>query len=498
MRSWIPIFVLTALAWLAAPALALVSAPDTVAAGLSDATCPVLALEPVLDAPHVVYVQSGTLVHSWKSGGAWLVEPVANGLFEDANLPHETPDLKVSSAGVLMVLYRDATRLVFAQRVGGLWQADSLDAAPAIQSPSLAISPVTGEPVAAWARRSPPGTPSEIKIARRVGGVWTTQVLDTSSASSMRVAVAVDLADRPRVAWSRPRADAVAARVLTCALASAPNGPFVSAPVDSELAGYVSLAVDPATGDPRLAYNALEPNTATMIRYASLDGGAGWQIVQVNPFSKPTMPPSLAVDAFGNPRIAFSEFSEIEPQGVEIGERSATQCIFIETGALCLWRRAGGTGLGPFQRYECAHVPLGSELGGPRALVATSAGEVAVAWRSPHFNCAPFELRFGLSAPLVEVEPTPGVRSLLQPLAPNPLRLGQPLRVAFALSNEADVVFEVHDAAGRRVTEHAPGRLEAGPHAIHWTPRLARPGLYWLSVRTNRARLGSRAAVVVE
>src|SRR5213075_160754 len=99
----------------------------------------------------------------------------------------------------------------------------------------------------AWGKRPAPGAPLEIKLARHSAGAWTSQVLDTTTSSSSVLAVAVDLADRPRVLWARLRADGRAARVLTCATATAPAGPFEIAPVDSELSipAYFALAVDP-------------------------------------------------------------------------------------------------------------------------------------------------------------------------------------------------------------------------------------------------------------
>jgi hypothetical protein len=494
MRHSIAILGLALLPALPQPARAAATPPDSVATGLVDATCPVAALDPRTHAAHIAYIDNGTLHHAWQAGGDWLDESVASASW-NSSVPFDGADIRVAfPGGVVWVLYRDPTNLVCARRVGGTWFADPLDAATGIAAASLAISPVTGEPVVAWGKRQGgQGTPVDFKLARRSGGVWTTQLLDTSSTSQTRVAVAVDLADRPRVAYSRPRGDAVAARVLTCAMATGPTGPFVSSTVDSQLTGYVSLALDPASGDPRVAYGTVF-SVKPQIRYAAWDGG-GWQVVQVVYRGDGA---SLVIDAAGNPFISLTEYTPISPQDIRAGDLPEQQfCFYVETGDVGLYYRAGGTGFGAFQGYQGIRPPYHDVLNGPRALVTYEANSVGVAFRSPGQVCAPYDIAFARSTPLADVPPRVGSPAMLHALAPNPLRAGEPLRVRFALANAADVELDLHDAAGRSVARQAWSGVDAGDRSLEWALPLARPGLYWLSARADGVKIGSRAVVVV-
>jgi hypothetical protein len=501
MRPCLAILGFVVLSSLPLPARAALVPPDPVASGLSDATCPVLAFDLTSNVPHLAYVDGGSLHHAWKVGGVWQDEVVASGLPWDSSIPFESADLQVAPGGVVVALYRDATRLVCARRVSGTWLSDSLDAMPGIGAAALAISPVTGEPVVTWGKRhGGAGTPVDFKLARRDGGVWTTQLFDTSPVSQTRVAVGVDLLDRPRVAWSRPREDARNARVLMSAMFSGSIGSFTSAVVDSELSGYVSLAVDPLNGDPRVAYDMTTAGNERRVRYASHDGGT-WQHVDVSSFTSAQASPSLVVDANGDPFIGLTRFTDISPQDVRAGDLpEQNSCFVVSTGSVQLWHRTGGTGLGAFSAYATVHGPPSYTdlLSGPRAVATPWAGSSAVVVRTPHMSaCAPYDVGFALTTPTAGVEPGPGARVALQPLAPNPLRVGEAIRVRFTLERAAGIAVELHDAAGRLVEERAAGDFAVGARELHWTPAVARPGLYWLTVRAGGTKLGTRAAVVV-
>ena len=492
MRLWIAIVGLAVLTGLPRPAPAAPPPPaDSVVTGLVDATCPAAAIDRITGKAHLAYIDNGTLHHAWQVGGDWLDEPVASAA-GSANFPLDGTDIGVGPNGVVWVLYRGDGNLVCARREGGTWFPEPLDTWSSIGGMALAISPVTGEPVVAWGKRQGVGLPVDFKLARRSGGVWTTQLLDTSATSQTRVAVAVDHLDRPRVAYSRPRGDAVAARVLTCAMATGPTGPFVFSVVDSQLTGYVSLALDPTSGDPRLAYGAVL-SFRPEVRYAAWDGG-GWQMV---PLVWADVP-SLVIDAAGNPFISMTEYTNFSPQGIGVGPFATQEnCFITSTGTVCLYHRSGGTGFGTFQDYQCVRLPFYDVLSGPRAMVAYAANSVGVSLRSPSRWCHPYDIGFARSTPLADVPPRLGGSAMLQALAPNPSRLGDPLLVRFSLARTADVVLELHDAAGRTVARRAWSGVGAGDQTLEWAPTLARPGLYWLSVRADGVRLGSRPAVVV-
>jgi hypothetical protein len=481
--------------------LAAAQTPTDTVAVVPTTSSPVLAMDPIARAPHVAYVQDGILIHAWKSAGSWIHEPVATGA---AFTTFNGADLRITPAGRAVALYIRSGTVEFAERVAGSWQPTPLDAGK-INAVSLAVSPVSGEPVAMWANRPlGAGTPAEIKLARRAAGVWTTQLIDTTSAASSRtaVAVAVDLADRPVIAWSRPRGDAVAGVVLTCAMAAGPSGPFTPAPVDSAMHGTISLALDPASGRPRLAY-ASAGSIGGVVRYAARTAGGGWDVMTASAFQTKTTAPSLALGPGGDPYITHTEFTPIAPQTLREGPPTENVCIFVETGSVDIHHRADAEGTGPFSGVAYMGGDQGDTGNGPRALDTSSPDGPAVAWNSPGAygfpgdNCPIFKVSFAYATPLAGVEPGPGARVALAPPWPNPIRLGAPVRVSFALAEAADVTLELHDVAGRLLAARALGRLPAGPGSFDWAPALARPGLYWLSARADGRSLAARSLVVI-
>jgi hypothetical protein len=78
---------------------------------------------------------------------------------------------------------------------------------------------------------------------------------------------------------------------------------WVNRPVDPYALGHPSLAVNPVTGHPAVAYSS-----AAQIRYVEWDGKK-WDCTNLySPWGNPTLYPSLAFDpADGHPAIAFYE-----------------------------------------------------------------------------------------------------------------------------------------------------------------------------------------------
>lgn len=479
------------------------SAPaDTLALGLTDASCPVVALEPDTGTPHAAHVSNGTLFHAWRSATAWSSESVATGLPEGTSKPYDGVDLRLGSGGAAAMVYRRAGRLECARRVAGTWTSESLAVYPGALIPVLAMSPVTNEPVVAWAQRGAVGEPYAIRLARRTGGAWVTQTLDTTSRVPLSIGVAVDALDRPRVAWSRLRADGRSSRVVVCAMATDATGPFVAAPVDSDLTGQLALALDPHDGQPRLVYQATSLDNVSTLRYlARLPSGA-WDTVTVAPTAPgaaaATAPIALAIGAAGDPFVAITVSSPIAPQNVQ-GDAGVKQgCFYVARRDIVLLHRAAGAGVAPFEVFDVVHPVEQDDLAmGMRALAADGSGRAAVGWRSPGIVCAPYLIGFARSTAVAGVRPDPGSNAVLRPLVPNPVRIGAPFALSWSLARAASVTFTLHDAAGRRVDERSLGRLEAGSHALPWSPVVPRAGLYWLSLRADGVVIASRSAVLV-
>jgi len=483
----------------ASPVQAALGQPDTVVVAIDDATDPVLALDPSNELPHLVYASLHTLHHTWLSAGVWQTEPIASGIVEDASISFTGMGLRFAPAGPVVV-YRTSGELVCARRIGGAWQPEPIDVMPGSFSPSLAISPLTGEPVVAWARRLVPNGLAEIRLARRSGGSWTMVVVDTSSARTLRVAVALDANDQPCVAWTRPRADGdVNRQVLTIGIGSGPMGPFAVAPVDSSMAGYVSLALDPIDGRPRVAYGASPPGEPAQVRYAARDGLGGWPTTMVGLGGASTSV-SLALTSGGDPFVAVTVTTAVAPQDLDTGDRSPSRsCIFVSKGTVCLFHRVGGDGTGPFEESTC-NSPLvagDDQVVGPLGLAVSPAGTLGLAWRTPGQVCAPYDLMLALDSPFAGVGPGGPTGIALAPVAPNPLRAGTAMRLSFTLDEPRPITFELHDAAGRTVASQDIGVLGPGAHAVPWAPATPRAGFYWVTLRADGRSLATRPAVIV-
>jgi len=495
------ILVALLLCTIATPARAALGTPDTVVADDPDVTYPVLALDPSTQLPHVAFVSSHTLWHAWLAAGVWQSEVVASGVPESSSLPFHGVDLAFGPTGP-MVVYRSVNQLVCARRVGGIWQPESLDVHPGSIWPTLAISPLTGEPVVAWASRPVPNGVAEIRLARRSGSTWTTVTVDTTSAKGLQLSLALDPNDRPRIAWTRPRADELGLQVVTVGAASGPMGPFDSAPVDSTMSssGFLSLALDPFDGQPRVAYTAQPPGDLPQVRYAALDILTGWQVTRVDFANATPWPVSLAIGPTGDPFVAMTWFTNVSPQDVETGESSPSlSCLFIRTGSVCRYHRVGGTGTGTFDLDQCLNSLIGGgdQTVGPHGLAASALGTVGLAWRTPGQTCAPYDLLVALDSPFAGVGPDRHRGIALAPVAPNPLRAGAGMRLTFSLDAARSVVFELHDAAGRTVASRDFGVLGPGAHAVPWAPATPRAGFYWVTLRADGRSLATRPAVIV-
>jgi hypothetical protein len=151
-----------------------------------------------------------------------------------------------------------------------------------INAVSLAVSPVSGEPVAVWANRPRPRTHrGDQDRARRAAACGRRRSSTPRRPSSFA---------RPWPwPWTWPTARrrveagraamSVAGVVLTCAMAAGPGGPFTLEPVDSAMHATISLALDPASGargsrTPRRG-RVSAPPCATPRRTA----GGGWDVM---------------------------------------------------------------------------------------------------------------------------------------------------------------------------------------------------------------------------
>jgi len=83
----------------------------------------------------------------------------------------------------------------------------------------------------------------------------------------------------------------------------------------------------------------------------------------------------------------------------------------------------------------------------------------------------------------------------IEPVSPNPVRVGSGVRAAFTLPAEGAALLEVIDVAGRRRFTREVGALGAGRHQVDLGGLRLDPGLYWL--RLSRAGASVATKVVL-
>ena len=92
--------------------------------------------------------------------------------------------------------------------------------------------------------------------------------------------------------------------------------------------------------------------------------------------------------------------------------------------------------------------------------------------------------------------PGSGAVLAFAPVSPDPVRATG--RIAFTLASPGHVKLAVHDLQGRQVALLADTDLDAGPHAVEFSPRTwnARPGLYLATLQAGGRTLVRRFSVI--
>ena len=457
-------------------------------------SAPLLAVDPVDGEPHLGFTAAGAVHHAWRSAGTWSREVVAPA--------GGSVDFVLSPSGVPHATFLLAGGVVaHARRQGGTWVEDTVAVmAGTLMRPVLALDPATEEP--AVAMLVSPGADSVVLwLARHGPGGWASVVVDTGgSSSATALALAVDAGGRPLIAWARNAVTGPRGLLLTTG--AGPSGPFTSDVADTGFTLHAALALDPATGAPRLAHYSVRTNgefDEQRLFYSWRHVSAGWQHVEI-PVLVPDFPRpvSLVLDPLGDPVVATTVFYAIQPYRVK---RVEGGCGLFENGALDVWSRVGGTGAQEFTRWaslSAANGSLRSSLASVRAIASTGVGDLQTAWRDPHYNatyCYPDLFWYAVTHE-VAVSPAASPSVLLAPPAPNPWTGGRALTVVFSLPRPGAAALELHDVAGRRIARHDAGMLGAGPHVRAWHPGPLAPGVYRLSLQLDGARLAQRTLVV--
>jgi hypothetical protein len=149
----------------------------------------------------------------------------------------------------------------------------------------------------------------ELRFAERIGGVWSTQVIDSRPGFShyFFTSMALDGSGDPHIAYVHP--SSTGGSILR--YATRHGGQWSTKTVDSlgtNMAQWPSIAIAPS-GQPVVAYEYLAVTRS--IRYAERAANGIWSI-QTAFSGSPPVEVSLALDLAGEPQIAFGYIFQTE------------------------------------------------------------------------------------------------------------------------------------------------------------------------------------------
>ncbi len=388
--------------------------------------------------------------------------------------------------------FRADGRFVCAAREPAGWVEDSslVDVVPGLYcQQELAVDPLSGEPRVAFTLPGS-GATGWLHYARRDAGSWSVADVDTVPVCGYPISLALDAAGLPWIAYDSPGGD-----TLLLAHRESPDGPFtrevvaVSTPSEGGSRWYwsTSLALDPASGQPRIAWYLMEAiGGNNVIGFSSRDAGGSWtEHVVYEPSPQPHAV-ELELDALGAPTVAYTIETTVFAGAVpRVGTGDASGATWYSV------RVARQDGLGAFWEDAVPLYNMAMERGG---LAVASDRSVSLVVRSMSLN----DVIYVRGDPgRTDVAPTAPALALSAP-APNPTRSGQPVRIAFALSRADVIACEIFDVSGRRVAALGPRAFPAGPGSLEWAPRGLGAGVYLLRVRMGSGGRAARRLAVLD
>ena len=464
---------------------------DTVETLPSGAPLPAIVLDPVTGAPHLAYTVGSGIRHAYRSGGSWA--------FETVTASGTGLDWAIGPTGRLAAAYvQPGGTIVVARPDGAAWDQDTVAVYPGhFLNLSLVVDPRNDEPVIAWmgTPNNLPPQPLQVIQARHSGSQWIATTVDSFTGVLRTPSLALDPKNsNPRLAYVR-LSYGNGPQGLAYVAGSGPDGPFSLSWVDSLATIHVSLALDPSSGDPRIAYIGLDsPEGEYHVNYAWLEGGTwSWMVAgPTNTFNSPFAPVSLVLDASGSPAFVAMLTSPIlkgtAPENV-------SNCGGVETGTVYYASRSTDTGYDPF---DIAYLPRldWDQTNGKRALARYPWGNPRVAYRGPRpTGCTPVGVYYGEPAPPASV-PHDAVALSLGAPRPQPLRSGGTVTLPVTLDRERVISLGVYDVAGRCVARRVTERLPAGDHQVRF-PLDVPPGVYALRADAGSAGRAVRSLIVL-
>jgi hypothetical protein len=260
--------------------------------------------------PHIAYhdVGNGDLKYASKSGGSWTVETV-----EPTGQTGSFASLAIDAKGNPQIAYYDSTNhdLKFASKSGGSWTVETVDGSSRSCAgwlfvdvgwyASLALN-AQGNPRIAYQDTSEIREgeyANDLKYASKDGASWTVETVDGPGYVGSFASLAVDAEDNSSVAYFDSTNHA-----LKFASQSGGNWTVETVAATGSVGWYASLALD-AQGNPHIAYYEMtEWMRDGDLKYANKNGGS-WVIETVDATGNVGEFAALALDAQGNPRIAY-------------------------------------------------------------------------------------------------------------------------------------------------------------------------------------------------
>jgi len=256
--------------------------------------------------PSIVFGSDAIELAHW-SGTAWQT-----GTVETVGKVDDRPSLVYGPDGRPSISYvatTPTTGLRFARWSGSAWITESVDPDPAVGPVSSLAYDGQGNPAVAYGVRSPGASrPDTLRLARRSGSGWTTEVVETGVPGFGEYpSLAFDGSGRPAIAHGDGLTGPPGIRFVRW------TGEVWSAEVVSPDGEPGGLVFDGA-GVPFVAFASWTPGAA---RIASREPGAAWRTETVEDFLFRVSSPRMTLDPVGKPALVYVR-EEKAPGGDEV------------------------------------------------------------------------------------------------------------------------------------------------------------------------------------
>ncbi len=407
---------------------------------------------------HIAYMTealNGSVSYATKAAGDWTIETVAEGYF------YGPLDLAIDEDDGLHIVYHDHQDMGFdaslgdaayAFKRGGNWQVETIsDPGHDGWDPSIALGP-DGAVYVASIDPVQFGSEDGVEWAvRSESGTWSVSPLGSGPVPyEFGTQVVVDTGGRAHIVYhdGSERLNGGSGSDLYYAVQNGGNWDIQVVDEDGDVGKFASLALD-AMGNPHIAYFEWNSLSTGYVKYARWSEGE-WLLERIEAlddveisFLGARRMVSLVLDAQDRPHVAYSDRSSV---------RYAVQSANgwdMQTAALAL---------------------TGNVLGQLVSLALDVSGRPHIAY---------YELSSGASTSLGAVfyavgqTPTAVEETAVQPVDfvlrgnyPNPFNASTILH--YTLANEAAVELGIYNVLGQRLRTLVEGRMGAGEYRVAW------------------------------